>query len=488
MAWLFPPLQTMVEYRATDTIIAVPAKSGTTWSMNIFYQLREGGDPDFADIYREIPWAEFLERPDQPKEELLERWQQMPYEIPRAFKTHASPSSFCEYNPNLKYLVVARNPEEAIVSMKPFMESHTDELWQLWGAEEEKSQMVRPDLNFEDWFFDIALKWAPPGPPGAPKPPNGMMDVFFMDFINGWWPYRNKPNVLMMHFADMKKDHEGSVRKIAAFLGMQPTAEQWPRILEYTSFKWMKEHEDKFEAATVAPVPLMKTGAMVRKGATGTQNEDGMTPKVVQAIKDILEAVVPDPEARHWFMNGGPLPGAAAPNPLPTTYATAPVMRPASSVTYAAPPAAYTTVRSATVMPAAGSVTYAAAPSATFAPGSVSMPAGSVTYGAPAMTYAAPATYSAPAPAQTLYTITPERFKLIMAGQPLTQEEIMAMTGSSGQASAGAASMQLPAVTTAAVPTTAATTAPVVATSSKKSSKKASKKKLSSKKKEKGCC
>ena len=46
--------------------------------------------------------------------------------------------------------------------------------------------------------------------------------------------------MLLLHFSEMKKDHEGSVRKIAAHLGFEPTEEKWPKILEYTSFKWMK--------------------------------------------------------------------------------------------------------------------------------------------------------------------------------------------------------------------------------------------------------
>merc|ERR1711972_1008118 len=56
---------------------------------------------------------------------------------------------------------------------------------------------------------------------------------------------------------------------------------------------------------------------------------------------------------------------------------------------------------------------------------------GTMTYGAPTMTYAAPQVYSAPAANQPVYTISPERFQLILAGQPLTNEEIMAMTGGS---------------------------------------------------------
>ena len=119
--WFSPPLQTKIKYRKGDTLIAVPAKSGTTWTMNIFHQLRTGGDPDFKDIYAEVPWSEFKERPDQPDEELLERWENMPAEVPRAFKTHSQPGPegtpmpemgcFAAYREDLKYVVIMRNPE-----------------------------------------------------------------------------------------------------------------------------------------------------------------------------------------------------------------------------------------------------------------------------------------------------------------------------------------------------------------------------------------
>merc|ERR1740121_3303904 len=200
-------------------------------------------------------------------------------------------------------------------------------------------------------------------------------------------------------------------------------------------------------------------------------------------------------------------------------------------MTYAAPQAGSVTYAA----PQAGSVTYAAAPSATMMPGSyaygapaepVGQPISTMTYGAPTMTYAAPQMYAAPASNQPVYTISPERFQLILAGQSLTNEEIMAMTGQAAapvgtQIAGGSASVVMPQQSVAGAsfampdmfstpgitnvyqatgqtPPAASTvveptaSAPAPATSSdkkeKKSSKKSSKKKLSSKKKEKGCC
>ena len=202
MKWFSPPLQTKIKYRKGDTLIAVPVKSGTTWTMNIFHQLRTGGDPDFKDIYAEVPWSEFKERPDQPDEELLERWEKMPAEMPRAFKTHSQPGPegapvpemgcFATYREDLKYVVIMRNPEaraspcselyktlvsgpppttaaisrtqtnqsprcrtqqEAVVSFKPFIESQSPKLFEFFGVPEMREQLVRP--NFKAFYEEI---------------------------------------------------------------------------------------------------------------------------------------------------------------------------------------------------------------------------------------------------------------------------------------------------------------------------------------------
>jgi hypothetical protein len=116
-----------------------------------------------------------------------------------------------------------------------------------------------------------------------------------------------------------------------------------------------------------------------------------------------------------------------------------------------------------------------------------------------------------------VYTISPERFQRIMAGEPLTNEEIAEMTGQAaapiatvaggqsfampdmfaspgltmvggqqGEFSQPAASASTVAAATTAAPTEAAASAK--SDKKKKSDKKSSKKKLSSKKKSKGCC
>lgn len=309
--WFKPPLQAGVNHRPGDVIISVPGKSGTTWTMNIFYQLREGGDPNFRDIYEEVPWVEFKERPDQTDEELYARWDAMPTDVTRGFKTHDAPGSpfFQEVRDDMKYVVVVRNPEEAIVSFLPFLKGHRDELWDHWNAAGMKAAfgVDDPDITFAKWFDEVVLTFSPV--PGV-EIPGGMLTVFFFNFINGWWSKRHNDNVLMLHYNEMKSDHEGSIRKIGAFLGgdfNDHTEAEWNDIFTYTSYKWMKANGDKFEVRHTADMPIMKPGNMVRKGAAGKAHEDGMTPEIAARIKQFAEQIVPDPAAREWLFKGGPL-------------------------------------------------------------------------------------------------------------------------------------------------------------------------------------
>lgn len=293
--WIQPEIQQKIVWRDGDVVISVPAKSGTTWTMNIVYQLFEGGTADFRDIYEEVPWIEFVARPDQPHQEVLDRLDAMPRDRRRAFKTHSAPPVLPykpgDSTPDVKYVVVFRNPEEALVSFWPFLAKHSDEWYELWAMPH--GAMTRPD--FTTFYNEIIVG-------------RGMHANGFFGFLNAWWPLRHEANVLFLHYSAMKQDHEGSIRKIAEFLNIQPSDDQWARILEYTSFGWMKAHEDKFEAMTAGQVPILQRGAMLRKGEVGSASADGMTPQISSDLRVLGESMCREPGALDWLYRGNPAP------------------------------------------------------------------------------------------------------------------------------------------------------------------------------------
>jgi hypothetical protein len=290
--WSDPAIQGAVAWRDGDIVVSVPVKSGTTWTMNIVHQLRSGGDPDLVDVYLEVPWLELLPGPSVTREEVIAKLDGMPRHRRRAFKTHSPPGPLPYQRPGIdkhvQYVVVARNPDEAVASLHPFIAAHSDEWYDLWGVP--RDSLAKPD--FESFFFEVA---------------QSMIGDMLFGFVAAWWPLRHEKNVLFMHYSDMKRDHEGSVRRIGEFLGLHPTAEQWPTILECTSFPWMKAHEEKFELRGVADVPILDPGAMVRKGRAGAARDDGVTPEISAEIAKLGREVLPD-AAFDWFYRGGSLP------------------------------------------------------------------------------------------------------------------------------------------------------------------------------------
>jgi hypothetical protein len=297
VSWTDSDIHHRVQWRDGDIVVSVPAKSGTTWTMNIVHQLREGGDPDLQELYAEVPWLEFVWAPTVTPDEHLQRIDGMPRDRRRAFKTHAHPGEFPFQEPgvgrDVDYIVVMRNPDEAIASFYPFLQRHSEAWLELWGASPDDYGW--PD--FETYFDAFA------------RPRVGAL---FFEFLAAWWPLRNQPNVLFLHFSDMKRDHQGTLRKVAGFLGYEPTDEQWRTIEECTSFRWMKAHQEKFEIRHLTEVPVLQSGAMIRKGKAGTAHEDGMTAEFSAQVAAIGRDIVGDPAALEWFYRGGPITPSSA--------------------------------------------------------------------------------------------------------------------------------------------------------------------------------
>jgi aryl sulfotransferase len=292
--WIDTTRQLGIESRNDDVWISVPPKSGTNWMMNIVHQLVSGGDADFVSIYDVVHWPEFVERPGQPASELHERLASVPSGQRRIFKSHSAPSDLpfiaADGGQQVKYLVVCRNPEEALVSFKVFLEMHTDAFFDLWQVP--KAALTRP--SFEGFYREIAE-------------PQGMHGMWF-GFLAAWWPLRHAANVRFVHFADMKADLPGCVRSVAEFLSVTPSAEHQALVEECTSFAWMKRNEAKFDTFTRCSVPPLEVGALIRKGKAGAAHEDGMTPDIAREVREFGAKILPDTAAMRWLYEGGSLP------------------------------------------------------------------------------------------------------------------------------------------------------------------------------------
>ena len=276
----------LFDWKDGDVVISSAAKQGTTWMQNIVHQLRTGGDADFEDINEECPRPEFVEYPGQEDLERLEKWQNgvfKKYSF-RAIKTHASPPKL-PFEREVKYIIPVRNGKDSLVSFYYYRNNTTEEFRELWGG--------RP---FPFPSFDVCLdcylgQWRS-----------------YWNCVNAWLPYRHCENVLFIHYGDIKADLEGNLQKIASFLKLEISSEQWPGIIEKCGFKWMQENSQKFEPRVIPlNIPIINKGGMIRKGKVGSYG-DLFTPEQEKRWDLIHKEMLPDEAIRHWCDHGGKLP------------------------------------------------------------------------------------------------------------------------------------------------------------------------------------
>ncbi|NEQ37849.1 MAG: sulfotransferase domain-containing protein [Okeania sp. SIO3I5] len=218
--------------QATDTFIATYPKCGTTWTQHIVWMLSHDGKPLPLDknINLEVPHLE--EVGSNFVKSLSE---------PRFIKTHLT-YDLTPYNPDAKYIYVARNPFDCAVSFY----YHTQGFVKHYNFAEG---------TFDD-FFECFI--------------NGEVDWGdYFDNLLGWVQHKNDENVLFLTYESMKNNPKINIIAIAKFLGDNyaekiENPQILESILEHTSFTRMSKNQSRWSSQrpdNMAP--------FIRKGKVG---------------------------------------------------------------------------------------------------------------------------------------------------------------------------------------------------------------------------
>ncbi|CAH1779253.1 unnamed protein product [Owenia fusiformis] len=93
----------------------------------------------------------------------------------------------------------------------------------------------------------------------------------WFDHVTTWWKgTKDNPNVLWIHYEDLKKEFIPMLKKMASFLGCPADENFLQEIAEKTSFNTMKQQTEKFD---VKEAWKTKDGTMFRKGQVGNWKE-----------------------------------------------------------------------------------------------------------------------------------------------------------------------------------------------------------------------
>ncbi|KAI8945905.1 P-loop containing nucleoside triphosphate hydrolase protein [Xylaria longipes] len=243
-----------LKFRADDIIISTYPKSGTTWTQQITSQLIHAGDETVAHNALS-PWVDLRVIP---RDAL---YQQLEAQTNRRFmKTHL-PIDAMVWNPEAKYIFCARDGRDAIWSLHNHLSAATDAFYRLFNDTPGRvgPPLARPSDNPRDMFVQLL--------DGDMGPEVGWP---FWSHIRGWWEARDQPNLLLVHYNDLKADLDGEMRRIAKFLEIpEMPAEKWNAAVEHCTFDWMKAHAE-LSAPELAAV-AWKEGAQsfIHKGTNG---------------------------------------------------------------------------------------------------------------------------------------------------------------------------------------------------------------------------
>lgn len=218
--------------RPDDIIISTSYKAGTTWTQTIVANLlfQDGNFP--APVSVMGPW---LDMQIMPLEETAAGLEAQTHR--RYIKTHLALDGLPFFD-EVKYVVVGRDARDVFMSLWNHHSNYSDEilhemrtycegigvdypaeyknlseLWQAWI-----------NRGWFDWETDGFPYWS------------------HLHHIQSWWDYRHMPNICFVHFADLLRDPEGEIRRLANYLEIELDEDELPGILQRISFGGMKKN------------------------------------------------------------------------------------------------------------------------------------------------------------------------------------------------------------------------------------------------------
>lgn len=222
--------------RPDDIIIATAPKCGTTWMQRIVGMLVFQSTEPFS-IWEASPWPDM--RLFEPVEVAMGRAEAQTHR--RFIKTHL-PYDALPVGKGGKIIHVGRDGRDAALSMHnhqlafmPEMLAHFDEIIQADPdfATAYHRVPADPAEYFHHWVTDDVY--------------NGEGDAAasFFHVEKSYWAVRDKPDILFVHYADLKRDRAGEMRRVAKFLDIDVAESLWPQLIEAAGFEAMRADGDQ---------------------------------------------------------------------------------------------------------------------------------------------------------------------------------------------------------------------------------------------------
>jgi aryl sulfotransferase len=174
------------EPRDDDIVVSTSYKSGTTWMQHILHLLVFRGDPEAPPTPLASPWLDA--RFHGPLAEVAANLTSQSHR--RFVKSHL-PLDGLPYYPQVRYVVVARDPRDVFMSLWNHYTNYTDaildRLNDMEGWSGEPFPRAPGDVRqaWRDWMTRGWFEWESEGWPFWSN----------LHHTGSWWPWRDLPNV-----------------------------------------------------------------------------------------------------------------------------------------------------------------------------------------------------------------------------------------------------------------------------------------------------
>lgn len=252
------------QYRPGDIVISTPPKCGTTWTQRICALLILKTPHLDKPLTTYSPWIDMLTRPRADIVADLEGQQHR-----RFIKTH-TPFDGLPFDERVTYLFVGRDPRDVALSWDGHIQNA--DMAGLLAAREasvgnddikELLEQGPPPLPESE----VDRFWAFVDDPTPVTETAGSLAAV-LNHLSSFWAVKDKPNVVMLHYDDLKADLEGQMRALARRLSIDIPESLWPDLVKAATFEEMRANADK-TAPGVTEAIWQDNKKFFRSGSSG---------------------------------------------------------------------------------------------------------------------------------------------------------------------------------------------------------------------------
>jgi aryl sulfotransferase len=221
--------------RDDDVVVCTSYKAGTTWTQMICLLLVHQTPRLPAPLGEISPW---LDMKLSGIDEVVGDFEAQHHR--RVIKTH-TPLDGIPYYDNVDYVVCARDPRDVFVSLQNHL-ANADMVKAIALIEAQGIKVDLPpplpddiDTRFALWMTQGTFPWERDGLP------------YWSHFhhTETYWAERRRDNIHFLHYADLKGDLGGQMRRLAGLLGIEVDEARWPALIKAATFEDMKANADR---------------------------------------------------------------------------------------------------------------------------------------------------------------------------------------------------------------------------------------------------